>query len=477
MNLATPPQNGGAGFLMGMIPKTSATISIAAKKPHQALWYRDRSSSEEEMTLPQKHGPSSVMSSAVVGAKQQPRPDQVALSSPTTDQMSQTDFNIPVIHTMMIGDVNLPLVITTCLSHAATLAVAGVALTFFLLFAHGNSMELFHSPLEDIAASLHWNSNSAGIHLPLTTKLVPSLLDWTITPKRLVEGVLGTFPLVAIATFCMESPATCQINFSITKAVLDLFGRRHRLQDVSSTKGDTTRSTTIATPLQVLFFSLVIATVSAVAEELIFRGLLPTAVVSYTHSVGLALLVQAMLFGLGQVRVTSPLAENGVFSIMQSVSGVWYGAMYLATGGDILPVIIAHVLYECHILVGAWKAINDQMDYTEDACRLAGADAEASGVLSKGALGMPPETIDFGRRFFYAFDHDHQGSLSLSNVKRAVAYAFSHDDSSPEPPSEDQTTAIFQQLMQKRQQESLSLEDRLSLSEFLRLLHTLKSKA
>jgi membrane protease YdiL (CAAX protease family) len=474
MSPTLPPQARGTGCFVGMIPKTST----CAKKPPQVLWFRDRSSSEEQMTLPQKHGPPSFLSS-VVGLNHQQRTDQLEQASSPT---GQSDLNFPDIHTMIMGDVNLPLVLAICLSQAATLAVAGTVLSLSLLLAHGNSMELFHSPLADITSALHWNSNSGGIQLALATEhdasSFPSLLDWTITPKRLLEGVLGTFPLVALATFCMENPATCQIQFSITKTVLELFGRRRRgVHEDMSTKSDTAPSATTTTALQVLFVSVAIATVSAVAEEIIFRGLLPTAVVSYTHSVGLALLGQAMLFGLGQVRVTSPLAENGVFSIMQSINGVWYGAMYLATGGDILPVIITHVLYECHILVGAWKAINDQIDYTEDACKLPAADTDGAGVHPKGTLCMAPETIDFGRRFFYAFDVDHQGSLSLSNVKRAVAYAFLQDDSSPEPPNDDQTTAAFHQLIQKRQLESWSLEERLSLSEFLRLLYTLKSKA
>ena len=90
---------------------------------------------------------------------------------------------------------------------------------------------------------------------------------------------------------------------------------------------------------------------------------------------------------------------------------------------------------------------------------------------------MASETLDLGRRFLYAFDYDHHGSLSLSNVKKAVSYAFLQDDSSPEPPSDGQTTATFQQLIQRRQVVSMTMKERLSLSEFLRLLYTLKSKA
>ena len=367
--LTMPPQRRCARFLMGMIPKkaTAASMSITAKKETQELWFRDRSSAEEQMTLSRNQGPPYFISSWA-GLKHQPRTVHVANeSSPLSVRVGQTDLNFSFINAMVMGDVNLPLVFTTCLSHGATLALAGIIIALSLVLAHGNSMELFRSPLVDIA-SLHWNSNTGGIAIDMEK---PSLFEWTISPKRTVEGVIGTIPLVAMANFCMENPATCRIQFSITKTVVQLFGRRRRRSpDGTSVRGDNiTSSTKTTTGLQVLITSVVIATVSAAAEELVFRGLLPTAIVWYTHSVGLGLLGQAILFGVGQVRVSSPLAENGVFSIMQAINGVWYGAMFLANGGDIMPLIIAHVLYECHILVGAWKSINDQMDYTEDACR------------------------------------------------------------------------------------------------------------
>ena len=173
--------------------------------------------------------------------------------------------------------------------------------------------------------------------------------------------------------------------------------------------------------------------------------------------------------------------------MMQSLNGIWYGAIYLAGGGDILPVIIAHVLYELHIFVGTWKAINDQMDYTEASCQQAKIAAESKKPSRSPArpnvsseTNMAPETVEFGRRFFYTFDHEHKDSLSLADVKRAVSYAFLQDDPvhATVPPSDSQTTAVFYQMIQQRPMSSQrASEERLSLSEFLRLLFVLKSKS
>ena len=233
---------------------------------------------------------------------------------------------------------------------------------------------------------------------------------------------------------------------------------------------------------------------------MIFRGLLPVVLVSFTHSVGLALVGQALLFGLGQIRRQSSLTENGAFGLMQSIQGLWYGSVYLVTGGDILPVILAHILYECHIFVGAWKSINDQMDYTESATTFSLSqppstkstastasthdsyeELELEKIRKEAGGSLSRETFEFCRRFFYAFDYEHRGTLSQADVKRAVTYAFLHDEQH-EQPNNAKVEKIFQEMVERRHTMLLGHacleeeEDRLSMSEFLRLLFALKSK-
>ena len=281
-----------------------------------------------------------------------------------------------------------------------------------------------------------------------------------------MEGVLATVPLISMGTMAehLEHRSASALQISVTHTIMALFGRRLQQENYESVGNpqqqpsiqDETVSTlsTTTSMAQVFLFGIAIAMVSAVSGELIFRGLLPVLLVSYTHSVGLALLGQALIFGIGQIRRNSSVTENGVFSLVQVMNGLWYGGLYLTTGGDILPVLVAHILYECHVVVGTWKVVNDQMDYTESALvkrQSAEEELEMDRILTEAGGGLSAENFQFCRRLFYAFDSEHQGMLSLADVKRAVAYSFLQDDMQP---SDAQAKEIFHQMVELSQSQA-----------------------
>jgi len=402
------------------------------------LWYRDRSDLEEQLTT---------------GLQRQ---------TARTQNISQEDERLPEVFCTerqgwSTGAVDLSLVKATCLSHGTAFIFASIMLSLGLVFSAGTDLEL---------ASLHWTGSDGGA--------VYSLLDWNMTPWRIIEGILATVPLVAIGTIMEHSEhrAVSHVHFSMVNTVIGLFGRRRK--DSSVGMQSTFGISTTSTMPHVMFFSGVIAMVSAISEEMIFRGLLPTLLFFLTHSVGLALFGQALLFGLGQVRLKSPIMENGCFCILQVINSLWYGSVYLMTEGDIFPVLLAHVLYNCHIFAGTWKTINDQMDYTEIASsrRLPlREEMELEQIKQEIGGSLSIEAFQFCRKFFYAFDSEHQGSLSLTDVKRAVAYAFLQDGIQP---SDRKATEAFQQMIELRHSEET--EKRMNMPEFLRLLFALRSK-
>lgn len=394
-------------------------------KPTQELWYRDRSTAEEQMTMQ----PPDLATTASTHAP-----------SRTAPAKRMADWN-------PFGAVNLSMVQETCSSHASLLLVGSTVLSLALaLNPASNALDL---------GSLHWNDGA--FH---------SLMDWSMTPLRISEGILATIPLVTLSTAMSQSEEwMCPIQSSLMNTVLALFGRREDAEhDVRGTS-----------PLTVLLVSLGIGSVSAVSEEVVFRGLLPTALASYTHSIELALVGQALLFGLGQIRRNSTMAENGIFSLMQSLNGLWCGMVYLGTGGDLLPVLVAHILYECHVFVGGWKMINDQLDYTQRTEVTASEQVELDALEKEAGGNLAPEVLDHCRKFFYAFDGDHKGSLSRADVKRAVAYAFSQDGPVIQP-SDARTNAVFDEVLQQRPPASQEDSERIGLSEFLHLLFALKSQ-
>ena len=415
------------------------------------LMYRDRDATEEAVTgfsrRSNRHSSSSIN----------------ALQNPMTQ--AQSSFG-----EITKSAVNLPLVRSICRSQlvafAATFTLASLA--FFL--SHAGPVDL---------SSIHWNW---GIEYQ-------SLLNWKVTPWRLLEGVLGTIPLIAMGGMVENSASrkASHISFSVTNTVISLFGRRRKPEQAGeSSVGPRKSNESTSSTFQVALFSIGISTISALTQELVYRGLVPVVIVAWTHSVPLALVGQAVLYGLGQVHANSSFDENSVFSAMHVSTGLWYGALYLAAGGDILPVILAHILYDSHVFVEAWARINHQMEWCEKASpqKLSAEDEQDLENIRQEAGGsLAPETLGFCRRFFYAFDYDHQGSLSLPDVQRAVAYAFLHDS---DVPSQAKVETAFIEMVHHRcakktnnseeRADEEKPEERLSLPEFLRLLFALKSK-
>ena len=151
--------------------------------------------------------------------------------------------------------------------------------------------------------------------------------------------------------------------------------------------------------------------------------------------------------------------------------------MYLWAGGDILPCIVAHMLYDMHVLCETWTVINHQMDYTQEACRntlRVEEELAIQQIQKEAGPTLNGEMLSFVRRFFFAFDYKHRGSLSLHDVQRAVTYAFLNEKTTPEPETIKNT---FDEIIQSRDRsvEEDDKTERLELSEFLNLLFALKS--
>jgi len=68
-------------------------------------------------------------------------------------------------------------------------------------------------------------------------------------------------------------------------------------------------------------------------------------------SVPLACIGQAVVFGLGHVSPKASKEENSIVSGLQIVNGLWFGALYLMTGGDVVPCIVAHTVSQYFGLV------------------------------------------------------------------------------------------------------------------------------
>jgi membrane protease YdiL (CAAX protease family) len=368
------------------------------------------------------------------------------------DQLADSSIAAPTLTRRVANEfddsnVSMPLINAIWSSQASILVLATALVAGISVFS-GNPFGL---------SSLHWNE-SPSFH---------SLFYFEPTLWRLVEGVLAAIPLVALGCAVEQSDArdASHVNFSTTNMVISLFGRRRSVSEPTATSSSL-----------VMMLSALIALSTGISEEIVFRGYIPSALDSLTHSIPLALASSAGLFAIGHISRKSTPGENTVVGGLQFANGIWYGLVYLIAGGDILPGIVAHTLYDMHVLCETWSSINSQMDYTQDAFQQRLDEEEENAIQriqQQAGPSLNMDTLNFARRFFYAFDHEHKGSLSLSDVQRAVTYAFLKKNVVPEP---EWVEKVFEKLITSRNDSNRTPADRLSVSEFLRLLFTLKSQ-
>jgi hypothetical protein len=397
------------------------------------------------------------------------------------------------------GTVNLQMIQNLCLSQGVILAISTAVA----------AVSLYYTPQADWSTVWNWSplatyatSTSATATTSSSNEFISSMI------VHLWQGVAASFPLIGLETWMHKSQDrdANRVNFATTNMVVTLFGRRRDSSPVaaplkqpkdsndndsnSSVATGTSTSTDQATTFQVTAWSVLVTTLTAVSEEIVIRGYLSGLVMVLTGSWAAAWLGPAVLFGAGNWHSGSTLGENKIVTGFQTLNGLWYGLVYMATG-SLIPGMMAHLLYDTHVLVAAWHHVNEQMDWTEEAYPTALSPSEQADIRviqRMSGQALTTETLNFCRRFFYAFDHEHCKSLSLHDVQQAVSYAFLEDKVMP---STAQVQDMFAMVLDERNdphrhhdddpadaftsQDDLPA-DRLRLTEFLRLLFALRAQ-
>ena len=316
-------------------------------------------------------------------------------------------------------------------------------------------------------AHLHWNGggvDTVGSDVALNQETFQHsffMTNWNFTPLRVTEGIVTAIPMIALAHRIETSDQrdAMEVNFSTVNMVLSLFGRR-------KSKGQD-RDPTGSEPSEVMALSCGVGVATGLSEEIIFRGLVPSFIYHLSHSTPVAMAGQAALFAAGHLSPHAKAEENRLVGLLQFANGLWYGLVYVLLGGDLLPCIIAHMLYDVHTLCGTYQKANDQMDYTEQASRSKSPDWEQRAIeqMQQDAKMLGPGTVEFARRFFFAFDEEKVGSLSRNDVQKAICYAFLQDEVIPDKNRIDE---LF---------DRLERNDRMSFPHFLKMLLVLRSTA
>lgn len=365
----------------------------------------------------------------------------------------------------------------------------------------------------------HWDS------MLLSMQEEPQQLLSSLGP-RFLEGVfLCGAPMVAFYRELVERSSArdgSHVNFSTTNLVMTVFGRRQ--EGDAETAGAPTTTTA-----QAIGWGALLALVTAWSEEFVFRGMLQSGIYHWSlgsagssadvgASIFLAWAMQSIVFGLAGhtlvnhhlMMLSSQMQQQGngpakhqqaanfknieashrMIMELQTAQAAWLGAVYFMTGGDLLPCIVGHFLYNMHVLVKTWHGVNEQMDWTEAAQQslssfLSPEEVREMDELKKQAgKALTPEALEGCCRFFYAFDMERRRSLSLDDAQRAVSYAFFQDAHHLQP-SQEAVSQAFARALKKRKRgenetpgavQGTEESQRLNLPEFLRLLFQLRAQ-
>jgi hypothetical protein len=215
----------------------------------------------------------------------------------------------------------------------------------------------------------------------------------------------------------------------VAHMVLQMLGQRrqHLVTPSPNTQiaADISSNTSTGSSIFVLSIVTVITSTSA---EFLYRYCIPMILYSITSSYTISIFVSSILYGLSHIQWDSRIIGTKVISnsrmvfTQQTLAGIWYSMICLCSGGNIAPAIIVHYMYDMDLLTSTWHRINNQLDYVDLVQQQQQQVPTNMVVHSPSIPTLTNEAVEVSRRFFYAFDSEHVGSLSEKDVYHATQY-------------------------------------------------------
>jgi membrane protease YdiL (CAAX protease family) len=322
-------------------------------------------------------------------------------------------------------------------------------------------------------------------------------MDLSLTPMRFLQGVLGSlFPLMVGSSIeKSDDRRFANANFSTIFMVMTLFGRRSKVSSITiedSESSDTAVKASIKMDrlepstrwTDVALISLGLSYLTGFCEEITFRGLIPHLLKStiFLGSVPLACVGQAAIFGLGHFAPTTSQSENKLIATFQFFNGLWFGLLFLLTGGDLVPCIIAHTIYDFSTFFFTWMKANEQIEYAYYMTleQLSPEiEKELNAIKSKFTIKVPQDEIEMCKRLFYILDTNKNGAVSKPEVQKGINY-LDVEKVFKAPPRET-VNSIFDSCIKNRNSKEvvygINVENELQFLDFMQLFYTLKSNA
>jgi membrane protease YdiL (CAAX protease family) len=211
-----------------------------------------------------------------------------------------------------------------------------ISLPVLVLMPRGAGGE---SCLADIAALLL-------VWLPLELKILPGLWPWPPgQPGHYLDGVLGT----VLAVFCFQIVRPLPgIGLTLASrkkdwllAGLGVLAFLPPALGLGLWTGLLKVSAHAPSIPAAMARILGIFLITAIPEELLFRGLVQNLLLHWTGRPGLSLFLASILFGVAHLNVGSH--PDWRLAVLATLAGVMYGSVYRA-GGSLMAPALAHTL-------------------------------------------------------------------------------------------------------------------------------------
>ena len=267
-----------------------------------------------------------------------------------------------------------------------------------------------------LVRSIIINQIVVGYSIWLTNGDGRALLSATqFDPTSLVVGAAGGLAVIAVGRFIEKSPNPlfAELNLSTNMLVLRLFGPKPQ-------------------PILAGLVSLGVATLVALTEETVFRGVVTSRLAENLGALpgaGCAIL----LFALGHINPLALGKETLLLFALQVFTGTSFTLLAFATGGLAAP-IVAHCLYDWYTFYESHLAVTGQMEYSveeggrDDALKreFRFIDTNRDGKISPDELRIA--LFSFGiktddataQATFAAADTDSSGDVSFDEFARFV---------------------------------------------------------
>lgn len=234
------------------------------------------------------------------------------------------------------------------------------------------------------------------------------------SPSLWALGLIGALPILGLgrAIEKSENPVFTQLNLSTNSIVQRLFGEMKQ-------------------PLFALVVSGLLALLTGVCEEIVFRGEILPSLAAYAVDQGYASTLRealplgvassTVLFAVGHLNFLGGLAgffsrDTLVLFLLQLATGGSFALLYVLTG-DLTAAIVAHFLYDLYTLYETHLVVTDQIEYSRSPLPPL---PQQSLAAMRWRMTNGRAFVDESRRAFLLMDANRDEQISIAELRAGL---------------------------------------------------------